>query len=338
MLATVARIFSSLTAVGLIAAFFVYQHFDAWSEAATAMSEDTIVTFAPGSSVSTLIHELQDLNVLDGKLDALYFRLLSRSMDVSGRLQAGEYRIAADASPRTILSMLARGQVVTYDVVIVAGTTTRELLLQLQNDERLTPWADHPQTADLQTLLNLQLPFVEGVFLPETYQVRRGDKVQTILQRAHDDLMGALQASWAQRTFVSPIADPAELLILASIIEKETGQDADRTHISQVFHLRLQKKMRLQTDPTVIYAIGEKFDGDIKRGDLRIDSPYNTYRHAGLPPTPIALPSRRALETAAQPAQGDFLYFVARGDGSSQFSRTLEEHNSAVARYQLRRR
>jgi UPF0755 protein len=144
-----------------------------------------------------------------------------------------------------------------------------------------------------------------------------------------------LQRAWRLRADNLAVATPAQALILASIIEKESDAPEDRRQISQVFHLRLKKNMKLQTDPTVIYALGENFDGDIRRRDLRVDSPFNTYRYKGLPPTPIALPSLASIQAAVNPADGDYLYFVARGDGTSQFSRTLEEHNAAVRRYQL---
>jgi UPF0755 protein len=148
-------------------------------------------------------------------------------------------------------------------------------------------------------------------------------------------MMTTLGRAWAKRDSSVQLNSPAEALVLASIIEKESDGLSDRRQISQVFHLRLQKNMRLQTDPTVIYALGAEFDGDLRRRDLRVDSPFNTYRYRGLPPTPIALPSLASIEAALHPAPGDYLYFVARGDGSSQFSRTLEEHNAAVRRYQL---
>ena len=182
--------------------------------------------------------------------------------------------------------------------------------------------------------LELQLPFIEGAFFPETYFVPRGAS-DLVLQRAHDAMMENLMNAWQNRGADLGLDSPEQALVLASIIEKESDSLSDRAQISQVFHLRLKKNMKLQTDPTVIYALGERFDGDIRRRDLTVDSPFNTYRYRGLPPTPIALPSLASIEAALHPAEGDYLYFVARGDGSSQFSRTLKEHNAAVRQYQL---
>jgi UPF0755 protein len=165
----------------------------------------------------------------------------------------------------------------------------------------------------------------------------KGTKVSDVLLLAQQAMSEKLDYAWRQKNSLAELATPEELLILASIIEKESAEESDRRTISQVFHNRLRLNMRLQTDPTVIYALGDSFDGDIRSRDLRVDSPFNTYRVRGLPPTPIALPSLNSLLAAAQPTDGDYIYFVARGDGTSQFSRTLEEHNSAVRRFQLKR-
>lgn len=314
----------------------VYLHYANWSNTEFRLNQDVVLEFPRGSSLSSLTRQLANLGVLDQPLyEALYLKVLARQLNVAASLQAGEYGITSTHTPRQLLTMIARGQVLTYDLVIVDGITTRDLFKQLQNDQRLQTLAVQ-DVFELPAVLDFKLPFIEGAFLPETYQIRRGDTVASVLQRAHDALLAELSAAWQTRTFDSPVQNMHELLILASIIEKETGRADERAQISQVFHLRLNKNMRLQTDPTVIYAIGEDFDGDIKRRDLSMDSPYNTYRYRGLPPSPIALPSRHAIYAAAQPSSGDFLYFVARGDGSSQFSRTLSEHNRAVATYQLR--
>jgi UPF0755 protein len=173
------------------------------------------------------------------------------------------------------------------------------------------------------------------MFFPDTYQYRRGDLDRDLLLRAHDAMQRLLEESWRQRGENLQIETPEQAVILASIIEKESGLAADRGLISQVFHNRLAKRMMLQTDPTVIYALGAAFDGNLTRAHLKMDSPYNTYRRRGLPPTPIALPSAAALHAALHPLNGDFFYFVAKGDGTSQFSRTLAEHNRAVRKYQL---
>jgi UPF0755 protein len=311
-------------------------HFANWSQTPVNLAGDANFEFASGSSLSTLSVQLTKAKLIDEDYGQFYVRVLGQMLGVSGNLRAGEYLLRSDMSPQDILEMLAAGDVVTHDVVIVDGLTTMELIEQLKNDDRLVSPEGLLDCGDIAELVELNLPFTEGVFLPETYQVRRGDSVLGVLVRAHDHLNEALKDAWATRQFDSPVETPEELLILASLIEKETGQASERGRISQVFHLRLKTEMRLQTDPTVIYALGSDFDGNIRRADLRIDSPYNTYRHKGLPPTPIALPSMSSIKAAAQPDEGEYLYFVARGDGSSQFSKTLAEHNKAVREFQLK--
>ena len=311
-------------------------HFANWAQSPINLTDDANFEFASGSSLASLSVQLSQSKVVNKGYGQLYVRVLGRVLGVSGNLKAGEYLFRPGMSPEDVLEILASGQVVTHDVVIIDGLTTQELIEQLQNDDRLVSLLGLSDSVSLRSVIELALPFTEGVFLPETYQVRRGDSVVEVLTRAHDHLSNALQDAWTARRFDSPITSPEDLLILASLIEKETGRADERGRISQVFHLRLKRKMRLQTDPTVIYALGSDFDGNIRRADLRIDSPYNTYRYKGLPPTPIALPSLGSIKAAAQPDEGDYLYFVARGDGSSQFSTTLAEHNKAVREFQLK--
>lgn len=307
-------------------------HFWSWSHATLAHNETFTFELRPGQG---LYHVAETLEAYDAIPSSLYLRALGRLTGDAEWLQAGEYRVEPNATPRSLLRQLRYGEVILHDVVIIAGTTVSQLLTQLNNNALLTSSAVALDRENLAFELGLAVPFVEGYFLPETYFVRRGEDVLSVLSRAHDLMQSALEIHWQDRAQALPIASAHELLIMASLIEKETGMAAERGQISQVFHRRLTLGMRLQTDPTVIYALGDEFDGDIRRRDLRVDSPFNTYRYAGLPPTPIALPSRESLHAAAHPAAGEFLYFVARGDGSSQFSQTLEEHNKAVRKYQL---
>lgn len=191
---------------------------------------------------------------------------------------------------------------------------------------------------DVETLLGaLGLPggHAEGLFFPDTYRFVRGDSDADILRRAYAKMQSELEAAWASRDLSVPYKTPYEALIAASLIEKETGRDEDREHISQVFATRLLEGMKLQTDPTVIYGLGDEFDGNLTRRHLRTDTPYNTYERRGLPPTPIALPGRKSIVAALHPGPGNFLYFVSRGDGTSQFSTSLAEHRAAVRKYQL---
>jgi UPF0755 protein len=194
----------------------------------------------------------------------------------------------------------------------------------------------HLEGVDVHTLLEvLGLPagHAEGMFFPDTYRFVRGDSDADILRRAYARMENVLRQAWAERREGLPYETPYEALIIASLIEKETGLESDRSAISQVFVRRLELGMRLQTDPSVIYGVGDTFDGALRRTHLREDTPYNTYRHHGLPPTPIALPGARSIAAALHPAEGEYLYFVSRGDGTSKFSYTLEEHNDAVYRY-----
>lgn len=318
-----------------ILSLVVVTHFVSWANNEMSIDQPVTINFARGDSLSRITQELVRMQNLQPDYGPLYLGILARWQQTSNQLQAGEYELQPGISPIGLLEKLARGEVKTHDVVITDGLTTAETVQQLQSDERLRPIAEFNEMAELADHLDLKFPFTEGVFLPETYQVRKGDGVVTVLQRAHDDLWLTLTEAWQVRTFESPISTVEDLLILASLIEKETGVSEERGQISQVFHLRLTKQMKLQTDPTVIYALGADFDGNIRRCDLKVDSPFNTYKHYGLPPTPIALPSKLSIQAASQPSPGDFLYFVAKGDGSSQFSRTLDAHNQAVREYQL---
>ena len=283
-----------------------------------------------GASLNQIARELEGRGVIESRL---LFSLYARLFDLDRGLQAGNYQLPANLSAAELLAFLSSGKVEQHAIRLPEGLTMRTVMALLADEAAL-----HHQSAGLERLsdeLDLQLPFVEGAFFPETYFVAQGASDLSVLQRAHDAMIGHLMSAWQSRGPNLGLDSPEQALVLASIIEKESDGLADRAQISQVFHLRLKKNMKLQTDPTVIYALGERFDGDIRRRDLRVDSPFNTYRYRGLPPTPIALPSLASIEAALHPAEGDFLYFVARGDGSSQFSRTLKEHNAAVRRYQL---
>lgn len=247
--------------------------------------------------------------------------------------QAGEYLLESGWGPQSVLNKLSSGEVVQYRFTLVEGWTYRQLLAALVENDKLVHEMDRasgqsrPVTGEAP---GSEHP--EGWFLPETYQFTRGDSDRDILVRAHSAMQQALADAWDVREPGLPLETPYELLILASIIEKETSLDEERPQVAGVFVRRLNKRMRLQTDPTVIYGMGESFDGDIRRRDLKADTPYNTYTRHGLPPTPIAMPGRASLMAAARPAPGDTLYFVANGEGGHTFSRTLEEHQAAVDR------
>ena len=245
--------------------------------------------------------------------------------------RAGEYRLEPDSRPRDVLELLASGRVIGYRVTLVEGWTFRQVAALLAANEVLRQTVDLTDPEQWPTVLEtLGLEHLEGWFLPETYVFVRGDSDLDLLRRANEAMRQALDDAWQGRRIGLPLSSPYELLILASIIEKETALESEREEIAGVFVRRLERGMRLQTDPTVIYGLGEAFDGDIRRRDLEADTPYNTYTRHGLPPTPIAMPGRASLLAAAQPADGDTLYFVADGNGGHTFSVTLDEHQAAV--------
>lgn len=255
---------------------------------------------------------------------------------VSGQarqIKAGNYEIAPGTSPRALLRMLVRGEEALKTVILPEGLNFAQVRAALAKAELLRP--DSRELTPEQIMDQLGMPGVhpEGRFFPDSYSYGKGSSDLQVLRRAARAMDKRLAQAWAQREPGLPIESPQQALILASIVEKETGKASDRPLIAGVFVNRLRIGMRLQTDPTVIYGLGERFDGDLRKRDLLADTPYNTYTRGGLPPTPIAMPGKAALLAAVQPARTPALYFVARGDGSSQFSATLEEHNRAVNRY-----
>ncbi|MBI2770753.1 MAG: endolytic transglycosylase MltG [Burkholderiales bacterium] len=249
-------------------------------------------------------------------------------------IKAGSYELEAGLTPHRLLAKLARGEESLRAVTLIEGWNIRQVRAALSKEEQLKP--DTRALADdaLMNLLGRPGVHPEGRFYPDTYTYAKGSSDIAILRRAMRAMDKRLAAAWAQRSPSSVVKTPEDALILASIVEKETGKAADRTLVSAVFNNRLRVGMPLQTDPTVIYGMGTAFDGNLRKRDLQADTPWNTYTRPGLPPTPIAMPGKPSLLAAVQPAAGKQLYFVARGDGSSQFSETLDEHNRAVNKFQ----
>ena len=269
------------------------------------------------------------------------FRAYARWTGSASEVQAGDYRITAGTTARELLEQFTSGAVKLYSFTIIEGWNRWDLLKALHDNPQLdASMTDEDWPALLETLA-ADTTHPEGLFLPETYRFPRGTTDRTLLSQAYEHMQVALAEEWAGRAQGLPVNSPYEALVLASIIEKETARADERARIAGVFVRRLQKRMRLQTDPTVIYGIGSGFDGNLRRSDLRADTPYNTYTRHGLPPTPIALPGRAAIKAALHPANGEELYFVATGlgDGSHRFSTTKQEHDAAVAEYlrQLRK-
>ena len=264
---------------------------------------------------------------------ALYARLANKT-----RVKKGEYQFSIMESPRSILYKLNSGNVVQYQVTFVEGMTFKELVDELNRIESKSPLLSYEQALKQLQEKDLQLNHPEGWFFPDTYSYTKSDSRISILIRAHKKMKRILEELWQTRDIDLPYDNPYQALTMASIIEKETGAPHERREIAGVFVRRLLKNMRLQTDPTVIYGMGEDYKGNITRKDLKQSTPYNTYVIFGLPPTPIAMPGREAIFAALHPEQGNTLFFVAKGDGTHKFSATLEEHNQAVREYQLKRR
>ena len=267
----------------------------------------------------------------------LYWRVLGRELGVAGRLHAGEYALPPGITPRELLRKMAAGEVVQHRFTIVDGWTFKQLRLALATASGLVQTLPGISDEDIATRVGIDDGKPEGWFLPETYAWVKGESDFDVLKRAHTAMNKTLDKLWNARAADVNLDTPYQALILASIVEKETAQSSERPLIAGVFMRRLKFHMRLQTDPTVIYGIGAAYDGNIRKRDLETDTPYNTYTRDGLPPTPIALPGAVAIEATLHPAAGDALYFVARGDGSHEFSPTLEAHNRAVQKYQLHR-
>lgn len=269
---------------------------------------------------------------LDVRPDLLYwwFRLSGKDRDI----RAGNYEIPRGTSPQALLQKLVRGEEALRAVTLVEGWNWRQVRQALARAEQLRP--DSAALSDAELMAALERPGVqpEGRFFPDTYTYAKGSSDLNVLRRALHAMDRRLEAAWAQRAPDTPLKSAEQALILASIVEKETGRAEDRAQVAGVFANRLRIGMLLQTDPTVIYGLGERFDGNLRRRDLTTDTPFNTYTRTGLPPTPIAMPGKASLLAAVQPADTRALYFVARGDGSSHFSTTLDEHNRAVNRYQ----
>nr|WP_241263158.1 endolytic transglycosylase MltG [Parahaliea mediterranea] len=306
-----------------------------WQQPLAIAGDGLLFRVERGDSLRAIARRLAGQGVLaDPGLLIAYGRLTGR--DAS--LRHGEYRIPPGTTAEGLLRLLQRGEVVQYQVTVPEGLTLSQALALLAREETLVQRLDGAGDERL-SALTADYPSPEGLFLPETYHYVRGDSDWQILRRAFVAMQRVLDEEWARRADGLPFETPYEALVLASIIERETGVPGERGEIAGVFVRRLERGMRLQTDPTVIYGLGDSFDGNLRRSHLRDESnTFNTYRHGGLPPTPIALPGRAAIHAALNPAPGDSLFFVARGDGSHEFSATLEAHERAVRKYQLRRR
>lgn len=296
------------------------------------VGEPAIVLIRPGTNIKSIAQDLARQKIIN---DPWLFILLAKVKGLETKVRAGEYQIDPDLTADEMLLMFAEGSAIQYNLTVIEGWSFRQLLAALAEDPIIEQNLFGKTNAEIMQILGYPDQHPEGMFFPDTYRFPKGTSDIDFLKRAYQVMQNHLQREWEKREPGLPLKTSYEALILASIIEKETGAEFERPLIAGVFIERLRRNMRLQTDPTVIYGIGEDFDGDIRYRDLRKDTPYNTYTRAGLTPTPIALPGLESIRAALNPAKTDALYFVSKGDGTHQFSATLEEHNGAVSRYQL---
>lgn len=319
-----------LAAAAGAGALYYYAH----SELPLAQSPVTL-ELRPGSSLKTVAAQLAAAGVLD---QPELFVWMARLRGDSAKLKAGNYEIARPLTPLGLLQRMTRGDVTLVAIKFIEGWTFKQMRRALQEHPKIRIETAGLGEMELLQKLGIAQPAAEGWFFPDTYYFSEGTSDLTLLRRAHQLMLRHLDQEWGRRAQDLPLKSPEEALILASIVEKETGRPEERGLVAAVFINRLRIGMRLQTDPTVIYGMGEAYAGNIRKSDLTTDTPYNTYTRAGLPPTPIAMPGLESLRATLNPASSDALYFVSRGDGTSKFSRTLAEHERAVTRYQRRGR
>ena len=323
-------IFASLLVAGVLAFQLIR-----FQQSPVALSSDsTVFLIRSGSNITAIAQDLARDKIID---DPWLFVLMAKIKGVETRVRAGEYRIDAGTTAEALLQQFTHGSSIQYQLTIIEGWTFRQMLAAIAADPIIEQTLTGKSNEEIMALLGHPGKHPEGLFFPDTYRFPKGTSDLEFLARAFEVMQGHLEREWNQRDPDLPLESSYDALILASIIEKETGAGFERPLIAGVFIERLRRNMRLQTDPTIIYGMGEEFDGNIRRRDLKRDTPYNTYLRAGLTPTPIALPGLHSIRAALQPAETDALYFVSRGDGTHHFSATLEEHNAAVRRYQLKK-
>jgi len=320
--------------VALILGLWIYVDFRVSIDTPLRLNRPLGLTIKKGQGVAALARDLKARQML---AEPLWLRVLARVEGTSQELKYGHYEIPVGTTVRGLLDLLVSGRSRQLPITIVEGWTFAQMRQALASHSGLRQEVADKLPQDIMALLGAPQAFAEGRFFPDTYFTASTTSDFDILKKAYQKMQGVLLEEWEGRAANLPLNSPDEALILASIVEKETGRAEERPAIAGVFVRRLQQGMRLQTDPTVIYGMGEAFKGNIRREDLRRDTPYNTYTRAGLPPTPIALPGRQAIHAALHPAEGASLYFVAKGDGAHVFSTTLEEHARAVEQYQKRK-
>jgi len=326
----------AISSIVLLIVFYFSAKVYSQMHAELSLTEPETIIFSRGSSIRTLANQLVEKGLLENKNYFLVWGKLNRQ---ETRLQAGEYVITPGLSLAELLKNMVAGNVVQHNLALIEGYTFRQILETIWQDQKITKQLENLSDEEIMTALGHEGEHPEGRFYPDTYYISRGVSDIELLNRAYLEMARILEEEWQQREENLPLKSPYEALILASIVEKESAIAEERPLIAGLFINRLRKKMRLQTDPTVIYGI-KNYDGNIRFRDLRKDTPYNTYTRHGLPPTPIALPGREAIHATLHPDKTKYLYFVAYGDGSGKhvFSTNLKDHEKAVDRYQRKKR
>lgn len=288
-----------------------------------------------GKTLSATLYEFEEKGIFPAPRAVPYLRLYARITGKATALKAGEYELSPGMSSFDLLALIVSGKTVLHELRLIEGWSFDEALAAIRANGDLVHTLKDADAVAIMNKLGRAGVAAEGRFFPDTYYFPKGTTDEAFLRRASAAMDNVLQQEWGQRQTDLPYQSADEALIMASIIEKETGAPEERAEVAGVFVRRLLKGMKLQTDPTVIYGLGPNFDGNLRRSDLETDTPYNTYTRMGLPPTPICLPGRASIHAALHPAEGDAIYFVSRRDGTHQFSSTLEQHNSAVQKFQL---
>jgi UPF0755 protein len=319
-------ILSVIVSVGAVGSF-------AWWAKQPITSAEPVIPFTvlPGSSVGVASQQIAAANV---PINPFLFSLLARVTQKASRIKAGSYELKPGTSPRRLIDQLVRGEFAQESLTIIEGWTFKQMRMAIAGSKGLKHDTAELSDKELMAKISGDFKLPEGLFFPDTYLFAKGSSELSIYKQAHAMLMQHLNAAWSKRDPNLPYTNPYQALVMASIVEKETGQKSERAMIAGVFVNRLKQGMLLQTDPTVIYGMGDKYEGKIHKKDLETDTPYNTYTRTGLPPTPIALPGVQSLEAALGPAKTEALYFVSRGDGTSKFSGNLTDHNRAVNQFQ----
>jgi UPF0755 protein len=297
----------------------------------TTEGEPIAFTIPAGSNVGTAA---QQISKAGAPVNPFMFSMLARVTQKASKIKAGAYELKPNTTPMALIDQLVRGEFAQESLTIIEGWTFRQMRQAVAASKSLKHDTAELSDRDLMAKISPDFKSPEGLFFPDTYLFAKGSSDLHIYKQAHALLMNRLAAAWERRDASLPYKTPYEALIMASIVEKETGQKSERSMIAAVFVNRLKQGMMLQTDPTVIYGMGESYAGNIRKKDLETDTPYNTYMRSGLPPTPIALPGVESLTAALGPAKSSALYFVSRGDGTSKFSDNLNDHNKAVNQYQ----